>query len=230
MDHHGYRIDHTGDSGIVVQGRFASISGNVITNTGTDSSIPYARHGIYSKSQHARIVGNRIVGFSAQGISTRSAGAFIAGNLVQRGSAGVGYWRDGPVAGTTVICGNVIAEVRYGVLIGDSGAPDAFGERFRITRNRIRAPLERGIYVPSGHVQLDREGNLIGVDRVAQKRVRPIGRRRGCGRPFRVSSRTDSAPWVGLGAGAGIIILIAFGIARARLLRSHRGDRFTQAA
>jgi Right handed beta helix region len=153
------RISHTGDSGVITLGDSADIWGNEIVTTGTDLAIPWDKHGIYSKGPRAHIVDNRIAGFSAQGISTRFRDAFISGNLIAGGDAGIGYWQQDPLAGTTVICGNTIARVRYGVLIGpESGAAR---ERFRILDNHIATTGGPGVYVPSGHPALSAFRNIV---------------------------------------------------------------------
>src|SRR3954471_16804511 len=73
-------IFHTGDSGVIVQGRSFTISGNRIRNTGEDSDIHYGKHGIYSKSASVRIFNNVITNFSGEGVSTRFPNAFIVNN------------------------------------------------------------------------------------------------------------------------------------------------------
>jgi hypothetical protein len=155
------RIDRTGDSGIIAQGSTFTIVANDITHTGLDRGIPYDKHGIYSKSAGALIVGNRIIGFQAQGISTRFRNAVIEDNLVQDGGDGIGYWGDDPVAGTTTICGNTIASVRYGVLIGDAGAAGQTQERFRILGNTIATTGGVGVYNAGRLAHVMAAGNRV---------------------------------------------------------------------
>lgn len=144
----GNRITQTGDSGVITLGGGAEISGNQIIDTGRDNGINYDKHGIYSKGPDARIVGNTIASFSAQGISTRFRDAFISGNTIAGGKAGVGFWQDDPHGGTTVVCGNTISRVQYGVLIGPEYGRSR--ERFRILDNHISTTGGPGIYDPSG--------------------------------------------------------------------------------
>jgi Right handed beta helix region len=154
----GNRISLTGDSGIVTQGASMLITHNDIVHTGRDRSIPWAKHGIYSKGGNVKIVGNRIVGFSAQGVSTRYHDAFISGNRIVGGSAGIAYWQQDPQAGTTVICGNTIGKVRYGVLIGpESGS---HRERFRILGNHIATRGGPAVYDP-GRAEMSAVRNVV---------------------------------------------------------------------
>lgn len=155
----GNRIFHTGDSGVITLGNSAVIRGNQIDDTGFDRSIPWAKHGIYSKGPNARIIGNHIAHFSSQGISTRFHNAFIVGNLIRGGADGVGYWQQDSTAGTTVICANTISAVHYGVLIGPETGPNR--ERFRILYNHISTNGGPGVYVPSGHAPLSSARNVV---------------------------------------------------------------------
>jgi Right handed beta helix region len=161
-------IARTGDSGVIVQGSGASITGNLIYDTGRDSSIPYDKHGIYSKSAGARIIGNLIERFQAQGVSTRFHSSTIRDNVIRTGSAGVGYWGDDPVAGSTSICGNTISGVRYGVLIGATGRADQTGEHFDIRRNSITTTGGPAIYAQSNDALVDQSDNHTGRSTSAQ--------------------------------------------------------------
>lgn len=155
-------IARTGDSGVIVQGPGASIIGNSIYDTGRDSSIPYDKHGIYSKSAGARIVGNLIERFQAQGVSTRFHSSTIRNNVIRTGSAGVGYWGDDPVAGLTSICGNTISGVQFGILIGATGRADQTGEHFDIRRNSIATTGGAPIYAQSDDALISQSDNRIG--------------------------------------------------------------------
>ncbi len=222
----GNRIADTRDSGVVVQGDSADVLRNEITNTGTDRAIPYDKHGIYSKSPHARIVGNRIVGFQAQGISTRFADAFISGNLIGGGDAGVGYWQQDQRAGTTVICGNTIDRVRYGVLIGPEHGPSR--ERFRIRDNRIETSGGPLIYVPAGHPPIDSSQNVVSSGDL-RPQPSPAGGR-SC-RRFEVqaiASRGGTAGWERRWLRIMIIVVIV-GAGVVKALRTKRPNRFSQA-
>ena len=121
----GNRITRTGDSGLIAQGASFAIIRNTITRTGLDPSIGYAKHGIYAKGPDLRIRDNHISAFSTEGVSTRFRNAIISDNVIFGGEGGIGYYRDDPVPGTTVICGNVISRVGYGIYI----APGRLGRR-----------------------------------------------------------------------------------------------------
>ena len=156
-------IGRTGDSGVIVQGSGATILGNTIFDTGRDSSIPYDKHGIYSKSAGARIIGNVIARFQAQGVSTRFRTASIRDNVIRTGSAGIGYWGDDPVAGSTTMCGNNISGVHYGILIGATGRANQTREHFDVRRNAIATTGGFPIYDQSGHALLDQSENRVAL-------------------------------------------------------------------
>ena len=227
----GNRIADTRDSGVIVEGDSADISGNQITDTGTDLAIPYDKHGIYSKSAHARIVGNRIVGFQAQGISTRFADAFISDNVIEGGEAGVGYWQQDRTAGTTVICGNSIARVRYGVLLGpESGSAR---ERFRIFDNDIKTDGGPAVYTPSGHPVVDGSRNVATASDFPTSQSHAAARR--CQESQAAQSRAgasgagQTSTWTRRGLYGIVVIIIAAGAGVAKALRTQRGNRLTQA-
>ncbi len=165
------RIDHTRDSGVITLGAAADIAANQITNTGTDAAIHYDKHGIYSKGPDARILANTIANFSAQGVSTRFRGAFISGNLIESGQAGVGYWQDDAHGGTTVVCGNTIARVHYGVLIGPQSGHSK--ERFRILDNHISTTGGPGVYDPYGRAAVSFSKNIVSIKHASDSQTRP---------------------------------------------------------
>ncbi|MEO8716285.1 MAG: right-handed parallel beta-helix repeat-containing protein, partial [Acetobacteraceae bacterium] len=201
-------IVNTRDSGVVMQGGWADIEANQITNTGTDSAIPYDKHGIYSKGPLERIVGNRIVRFSAQGISTRYRDAFIAGNVIEGGDAGVGYWQQDARAGTTSICGNTILGVRYGVLIGPQSGESR--ERFRLVGNHIATTGGPGVYQPFGHPALSATRNLVTTRRVSA--LKPAGAQ-ACDQPQDTASL--AGPTVSVLDVLGSIMRTMIGVAKA---------------
>lgn len=220
----GNRIADTRDSGVVVEGDAADVSRNQITNTGTDRAIPYDKHGIYSKSRHARMVGNRIVGFQAQGISTRFADAFISGNFIAGGDAGVGHWQQDRSAGTTVICGNTIDRVRYGVLLGPEHGSSR--ERFRILDNRIETSGGPRIYAPYGSPPIHASQNAVTATDV---RMQPSPAGAGSCRQFEAQAVSSHGETAGEGRWRPIIIII-IGLGVAKLLRTKRANRLSQAA
>ena len=157
----GNRITRTGDSGMIVQGPSAAIIRNTIARTGLDPTIPFAKHGIYAKGPDLRIRENRISEFSTEGISTRFRNAIISDNVIDGGAGGIGYYRDDPVPGTTVICGNSIGRVGYGIYIAPAGSAGATLERFRILRNVIGAPDGQGIAVSADRERVETSGNRL---------------------------------------------------------------------
>ena len=161
----GNTIANTGDSGIVIHGPRNMIAGNTIANTGTNGAISYGMHGIYAEASDAIITGNTIDGFADQGVSTRFRNAQIRDNVIRNGrktsNAGVGYWPDDPTAGSTLICGNSISAVHYGVLIGDTGRANQYGEHFEIRANSPSSNPGSSVYVPSGRpFSITQSGNL----------------------------------------------------------------------
>ncbi len=168
----GNTIANTGDSGIVIHGPRNMIAGNTIANTGTNGAISYGMHGIYAEAPDAIITGNTIDGFADQGVSTRFRNAQIRDNVIRNGrktsNAGVGYWPDDPTAGSTLICGNSISAVHYGVLIGDTGRADQYGEHFEIRANSLSSNPGSSVYVPSGRpFSITQSGNLTSTSGIA---------------------------------------------------------------
>jgi hypothetical protein len=157
----GNRITRTGDSGMIVQGASFAVIRNTVMRTGLDPTIAYAKHGIYAKGPDLRIRDNRISAFSTEGISTRYRNAVISDNVIDEGQGGIGYYRDDPVPGTTVICGNVIGRVGYGIYISPQGSAGVTEERFRILRNVIGAPDGQWIAVSADRERVETSGNRL---------------------------------------------------------------------
>lgn len=126
-------IAHTGDSGMIVLGSGFTIARDVITDTGLSPSITYAKHGIYLKGPRARIVGNTILRFSTSAISLRSHDALVAGNHIDSGPVGIGYFQESRRRGLTRVVGNSIRGISsVGIYLDGSSS-----ESFRISRNAI---------------------------------------------------------------------------------------------
>lgn len=158
----GNDIEHTGDSGVIVQGSSFTILRNTIHDTGLDPSISYGKHGIYSKSDHVRIFDNVITDFSAEGVSTRFPDARIFNNVIRGGESGIGYYRDDPSpGGTTTICGNTISHVNDGIYIGPDGRAGATDERFRVVQNVILSETGRGVDAPADRNRVDATDNMF---------------------------------------------------------------------
>jgi parallel beta-helix repeat protein len=131
-------ISQTGDSGMILYGSDFSITGNSITDTGTDSSISYAKHGIYLKVVGARVTGNTIRRFHANGVSVRYRNSVIDDNVIADGPIGIAWFQYDPTPGTSywrhnTISGTTSANVY--VSSSDIGGPTR--ESFVITDNRL---------------------------------------------------------------------------------------------
>jgi hypothetical protein len=145
-------IHDVGDSGVLLEGpRAATVAGNRIWRTGKRYQ-GWGAHGVYSKANGARIVGNDIGWFSMDGISTRRRNALIEANLIHDGPSGpeggeaIGYYNYDP----TEASGQGTSTVRFnrswnlgGPFIyidrGNSGGDSADGmpENWRIYSNDI---------------------------------------------------------------------------------------------
>ena len=156
------RIARTGDSGLILEGSDFTVERNRIARTGTDPRITYGKHGIYAKGARLTLLRNRIDGFVSEGISTRFRDAVIAGNVIEGGEGGIGYYAEDPQAGTTVIRRNRITRVGYGIYLAPTGAAGPSRERFQIVANTIftrggsaiDAPDSRGrVEVSDNHVR-----------------------------------------------------------------------------
>jgi hypothetical protein len=156
-------IDQTGDSGMILLGTGFLVSGNTVTNTGTDGSIPYGKHGIYLKAADARVVANTIRNFSANGVSARYRNSTIEGNTIDGGPIGIAWFQNDSVAGTSHWSGNQISNTTAASFYV-SGSDDAGSTResFVIAANtmskRSGAYMDlqptSGTYTVQGNVQL----------------------------------------------------------------------------
>jgi hypothetical protein len=102
-------IDHTGDSGMLLAGEDFTVSGNTISNTGLDSSIPYGKHGIYLKVINATVADNTITNFHDAGISVRYRNSVLTANHISNCPEGISWFQYDPIAGTSRWTENVIA-------------------------------------------------------------------------------------------------------------------------
>lgn len=140
-------IDHTGNSGMLLEGENFIVSGNTITNTGLDSSIPYGKHGIYLKASNSTVTDNTITNFSADGISVRYRNSVLIGNHISNGEIGIAWFQYDPVAGTSHWTGNTISgTTEAGIYVSPSD--DVGGntrESFVIEHNTIQPAA--GVYM-----------------------------------------------------------------------------------
>jgi hypothetical protein len=131
-------IDHTGNSGMLLEGEDFTVSGNTISNTGLDSSIPYGKHGIYLKVINATVTDNRITNFSADGISVRYRNSVLTGNHISNGAEGIAWFQYDSLAGTSHWTENVITgTTTTGIYVSPSDKGGNTRESFVIERNTI---------------------------------------------------------------------------------------------
>ena len=130
------RIDDTGDSGLILTGSGHTVGQSTITDTGTNASIAYGKHGIYLKASGARVTGNTIRSFSANGVSARRRDGLIAGNTIEDGPIGIAWFQEDPTAGTSRWLDNVIrGTTAAGIYVSASDAAGATRESFVIAGN-----------------------------------------------------------------------------------------------
>jgi parallel beta-helix repeat protein len=132
-------INHTGNSGMLLEGENFTVSGNTITNTGLDPSIPYGKHGIYLKVSNATVTNNTITNFSADGISVRYRNSTLTGNHISGGSIGIGWFQYDPLAGTSRWTDNAITKTTTaGIYVSPSDRGGNTRESFIIEHNTIQ--------------------------------------------------------------------------------------------
>lgn len=124
-------IYDTGDSGMLLGGDAGTpgdppggsgylVSGNTITDTGTNPELTYGTHGIYLKVADATVTDNTITDFNNDGISVRYRDNTIIGNRISDGEIGLAWfqydtqpgtsdWRDNTLTGLSTagvfVCG-----------------------------------------------------------------------------------------------------------------------------
>jgi hypothetical protein len=131
-------ISQTRDSGMILFGSDFAITGNSILDTGTDSSISYGKHGIYLKVIGARVTGNTIRRFQANGVSVRYRNSVVDDNVISDGPIGIAWFQYDPSPGTSywrhnTISGTTSADIY--VSSSDVGGPTR--ESFVITDNTL---------------------------------------------------------------------------------------------
>ncbi len=139
-------IDHTGNSGMLLEGENFTVSGNTITDTGLDQSISYGKHGIYLKVINATVTNNTITDFSSDGISVRYRNSVLSGNQISGGPIGIAWFQYDPIAGTSRWTENTITETtESGIYVSPSDIGGSTRESFVIERNTIKPAS--GIYM-----------------------------------------------------------------------------------
>jgi len=139
-------IDHTGNSGMLLEGENFTVSGNTITNTGLDASIPYGKHGIYLKVSNATVTNNTITNFSGDGVSVRYRNSVLTGNHISGGEVGIAWFQYDPVAGTSHWTENTITETtEAGIYVSPSDKGGNTRESFVIEHNTFQPST--GVYM-----------------------------------------------------------------------------------
>lgn len=132
-------VDHTGNSGMLLEGESFTVSGNTITNTGLDSSIAYGKHGIYLKVSNATVTNNTITNFSDAGISVRYRNSTLTGNHISGGPFGIAWFQYDPIAGTSHWTDNTIAATTtMDIYVSRSDIGGNTRESFVITNNSLQ--------------------------------------------------------------------------------------------
>lgn len=132
------RIARTGDSGMILLGTGFLISGNTITDTGTNTAIAYGKHGIYLKVIDARVVANTIQRFQANGVSVRYRNSTVSGNTISGGPIGIAWFQYDTVAGTSRWEGNKISQTTAaGMYVSPSDQGGSTRESFVIAGNTL---------------------------------------------------------------------------------------------
>lgn len=113
----GWRIEnntitHIGDSGIAILGSGAVVEGNRVSDIGWNSSLSWAKHGIYSKGPDTMIAKNDFSAIpNGQAVSIRFHGAHVYGNTIHDTPYAVGFFDYDTAAapqGTSYVYGNKI--------------------------------------------------------------------------------------------------------------------------
>jgi len=139
-------IDHAGNSGMLLEGENFIVSGNTITNTGLDASIPYGKHGIYLKVSNATVTNNTITNFSADGISVRYRNSTLTGNHISNGEVGIAWFQYDPIAGTSRWTENTITgTTEAGIYVSPSDKGGETRESFIIEHNTLQPAT--GVYM-----------------------------------------------------------------------------------
>jgi Right handed beta helix region len=132
-------IDHTGNSGMLLEGENFTVSGNTITNTGLDASIPYGKHGIYLKVSNATVTSNTITNFSEDGVSVRYRNSTLADNYISGGPIGIAWFQYDPIAGTSHWTGNtILGTTAAGFYVSPSNIGGGTRESFAIEHNTLQ--------------------------------------------------------------------------------------------
>ena len=131
-------VEHTGNSGMLLEGENYTVAGNLIAHTGLNTSIPYGKHGIYLKVVNAVVADNTITDFSDAGISVRYRNSLVVGNHISGGPIGLAWFQYDPIAGTSHWLENTItATTDAGIYVSPSDIGGNTRESFVIERNTL---------------------------------------------------------------------------------------------
>jgi hypothetical protein len=154
-------VDGSGDSGMILVGERHTIRANLITNTGTDSSIDYGKHGIYLKVVDAVVADNTIKGFSDNGVSVRFRNSRIERNTISGGPIGIAWFQYDTVPGTSTWRANDISQTSAASMYvsrTDEAGPTR--ESFVIAGNRLDPASGKYLDLPSIQGSYSVSGNL----------------------------------------------------------------------
>jgi polysaccharidase protein len=131
-------VSQTGDSGMILLGSNFSVTGNQITDTGTDPAITYGKHGVYLKVSGATVTGNTIRRFASNGVSARYRNGVVDNNTISDGPIGIAWFQDDPTAGTSYWRNNQISgTTSANIYVSGSGSAGSTRESFVITGNTL---------------------------------------------------------------------------------------------
>lgn len=95
----GDTITGTGDSGVLIFGSGFTVDSSTISHTGLNSSLSYAKHGIYAKGPNVTISNDDFFdNETGQAISLRFHGARIFGNQIHDTPYAIAFFDDDPAA------------------------------------------------------------------------------------------------------------------------------------
>jgi hypothetical protein len=129
-------VRNTGDSALILQGESHAVRRNVISNAGTNTRIPYGKHGVYMKSSSTLVERNVIAGFADSGVSSRKRHGRITSNTIGDGDIGISWFQNDRRGGTSRWTRNVIyGTTAAGIYISPYDSAGPTRERFLITNN-----------------------------------------------------------------------------------------------
>jgi hypothetical protein len=139
-------IARTRDSGLIMAGERAEITGNTIADTGRDRSIAYGKHGIYLKGAYGTVIGNRVSGSHDSGVSVRRRDSRVEDNDIRDGAIGISWFQEDTTGGHSEWRNNRISGTTGAdIFVASSDAAGGTRESFVITGNRLSKA--NGVYL-----------------------------------------------------------------------------------